>query len=355
MRAPSANSSTLPEPIGLQISAPVEAKAATSAAAKFAAALQFSEKECHEIELTVSELASNLLKHGDGGTLQFIPLQQQNQHGIQIVSQNQSRSSADLERALTDGFSTRGTLGAGLGAINRFMDSVEFQPSARSGLRIVCRRWVRPDTGNLRERPLEFAAATRSWRLAAENGDAFVVQQWDGHALAGVIDGLGHGSGAQRAAMAARQYLEHHFDQPIDALFRGVERACRATRGVVMCVARFDLLRQTLQLAGIGNIEVRLLGSSAPFKFVIRRGVLGMASAPKPVVSQHAWTPECVLVMQSDGVKNNWQPDEVKSIPGNNPVLIAKHLLDRYGTMNDDSTVLVVKNRRRRGEQNLAA
>jgi len=262
----------------------------------------------------VSELASNLAKHGGGGNLQFIPLLQEGRRGIQIVSQNNTRGTPDLERALADGFSTAGGLGAGLGAVNRFMDSIEFQPGTRSGLRIVCRRWVRPSTPALRKRPLEFAVATRSCGHAAENGDAFVVQQWEGHALAGVIDGLGHGPYAQRAAQAARQYLEHHYDQPLDALFRGVERACRATRGVVMGLARFELGRQRVQLAGIGNIEVRLLGGSAPFKFVIRRGVLGMGSAPRAVVTDHEWSSESLLLMHSDGVQSKWVPDELKQL-----------------------------------------
>ena len=77
-------------------------------------------------------------------------------------------------------------------------------------------------------------------------------------ALVGVIDGLGHGQFAHRAAQTARQYVENHFDLPLDQIFRGVGRACRATRGVVMALARFDWGQGRLAFASVGNIAVRV-------------------------------------------------------------------------------------------------
>jgi hypothetical protein len=89
---------------------------------------------------------------------------------------------------------------------------------------------------------MEFGVATRPRTFGAVNGDAFVVKPWARSVLAGIIDGLGHGQFAHRAAQTARQYVESHFDQPLDQIFRGTGRACRATRGVVMALARFDCL-----------------------------------------------------------------------------------------------------------------
>ncbi len=57
----------------------------------------------------------------------------------------------------------------------------------------------------------------------------------------------------------ARQYVESHYDLPLPAIFRGVGRACRATRGVVMALARFDWDQGRLSFASVGNIEVRVL------------------------------------------------------------------------------------------------
>src|SRR5262249_33684483 len=143
---------------------------------------------------------------------------------------------------------------------------------------------------------LDFGAATRPCRNQTENGDAFIVHQWNGNALAGVIDGLGHGQYAQRAAQAARQYVEQHYDRPLEELFRGAGRACRATRGVVMALARFDFAQRTFSIANVGNIEVRIIGDTPHVNLVVRRGIVGL-NAPQPVTTTCAWQPENLLVM----------------------------------------------------------
>src|SRR5437868_8197732 len=137
------------------------------------------------------------------------------------------------------------------------MDDLEFCSYVQRGLRIVCERWLGPKTARCITRGMACGVATRSCRFLPENGDAFVIKQWERGALAGIIDGLGHGQFARRASQTARFYVEQHFDQPLESLFRGVERACRTTRGVVMALAKFDLDEHKLTIANVGNIEVR--------------------------------------------------------------------------------------------------
>ena len=54
----------------------------------------------------------------------------------------------------------------------------------------------------------------------------------------------------------------------------------RATRGVVMALARFDWGKGRLAFASLGNILVRVFPRAEPFHFVIRRGVIGL-NAPQ--------------------------------------------------------------------------
>ncbi len=138
------------------------------------------------------------------------------------------------------------------------MDELDITSRRGNGTHIVCRRWLREHRPSVRPCPLAFGVATRPRRLSQVNGDAFVVSQWAESALVGVIDGLGHGQFAHRAAQTARQYVENHFDLPLDQIFRGVGRACRATRGVVMALARFDWGQERLSFASVGNILVRV-------------------------------------------------------------------------------------------------
>jgi serine/threonine protein phosphatase PrpC len=159
-----------------------------------------------------------------------------------------------------------------------------------------------------------------------------------------VIDGLGHGPFAQRAAQTARQYVESHVDQPLDVIFRGVGRACHATRGVVMALARFDRDGTQLTFANIGNIEARVFGSVEPMNFAVRRGIVGV-NAPNPVVTQHRWQPNHVLVLHSDGVTTRWRGEDFRDLGSASASVMARRLLHALAKDDDDATVLVVKGR----------
>jgi serine/threonine protein phosphatase PrpC len=191
---------------------------------------------------------------------------------------------------------------------------------------------------------LTFGAASRPHPRMTENGDAFVIKGWDGGALVAVIDGLGHGPFAQRAAQTARQYVEAHVDQPLDAIFRGVGRACRATRGVVMALARFDGGGTQITFASIGNIEVRVFGSVEPMNFPVRRGIVGL-NAPNPTVTQHRWQPHHVLVLHSDGLTTLWRWEDFPDLGRASAAVTARRLLQVLAKGDDDATVLVVKGR----------
>jgi anti-sigma regulatory factor (Ser/Thr protein kinase) len=319
---------------------------ARRAAKDMALALGFDAKVSDEIAIAVSELASNLVKYAQGGTLTLMPINDGERVGIQVASRDLGPGIADVEQALMDGFSTAGGLGCGLGAVNRLMDQFDIrsQRGAAGGTNVVCTRWLRVDAPIMSPCPLEFGAATRACPPLTVNGDAFVIKRWDASALVSVIDGLGHGQYAHRAAHAARQYVETHFDQPLDAIFRGVGRTCRATRGVVMALVRFNFEGHGIRFsfASVGNIEVRLLGGPAREHFIIRRGILG-GNAPNPRVTEHRWEPGNVMVLHSDGVTHRWGLEDFPDLAAESATTIAQRLLRTLAKAHDDATVVVVK------------
>ncbi len=224
---------------------------------EYAESLGFDSTESEELRLVVRELAANVLDHANGGSLTVAELSKGKKTGIRIESSDAGPGFADVDDAFSDGYSTMGSLGAGLGSVNRLSDSVYIADSSEPPHQTMVRadRWVRPPYETTMDCPLDFGAVSRPKVRGTPNGDSFVIKRWDDHALVGVIDGLGHGPDAHRAAMAARSYVERHFDQPFGAIFTGTDRACQGTRGVVMTLARFDWLAGTVELAGIGNIR----------------------------------------------------------------------------------------------------
>jgi anti-sigma regulatory factor (Ser/Thr protein kinase)/serine/threonine protein phosphatase PrpC len=330
----------------MQVSHASDVAAARQAAAALAASIGFVAKDSDEVTLAVSELATNLVKHAKGGTLTLTSLVEEGRVGLQITSQDSGPGIADVEQALTDGFSTVGSLGYGLGAVNRIMDTLDITSQPGQGTRIVCRRWARPAGQRPLPERLDCGAATRAHPLMAVNGDAFVLKEWSEGALVGVIDGLGHGQFAYRASQTARQYVESHFDQPLEAIFRGVERACQATRGVVMALARFDFSPPPsvcrLTFASIGNIEAHLFGSSQPVHFLVRRGVLGLR-APTPTLMEYRWEPKSIMILHSDGLTTRWRWEDFRHLAEAPATVIARQLLRALAKDNDDATVVVVK------------
>jgi anti-sigma regulatory factor (Ser/Thr protein kinase) len=316
--------------------------AARRLARALAERIGFDPVASEEVALAMTELATNLIKHAQSGRLTLTALAEGGRVGMGIESDDSGPGIADIERALGDRFSTAGTRGTGLGAVNRLMDELDITSERGRGTRIVCHKWLRQHTVGIRPCPLAFGVATRPRQPGAENGDAFVIKQWAESALVGIMDGLGHGQFAHRAAEAARQYVESHYDQPLDQVFRGVGRACRATRGVVMALARFDWGLGRLTFASVGNIEVRVFPRSEPFHFIVQRGVIGL-NAPNAVVTDHPWPSDHMLVLHSDGLRTHWGWKDFPDAADKPAPALAQELLRSLAKEEDDATVIVVR------------
>lgn len=315
-----------------------------------------------ELALVASELGSNLVRHGGGGEMEARILRDPDRVGLLIVATDGGPGIRDPEMALQDGFSTAGSLGYGLGTIHRLVDDLEIGPNAAwgRGTRVVCRRWVRrvPPPSRIQ---VDIGVAARPKTGQSVSGDAFLLRTWGSSALVGVIDGVGHGELAHRAAEAARAYLDGHHDQGLDALFRGVGRVCRGTRGVVMALARLDLPEDpgawNLTFASVGNIGARLLEVDPlrPGAVVrhaglpVRRGVLGMADAPSPQVDVRGWSDQHILVLHSDGVPDRWGPQDLLRDPAEGAEAMARRLVGAFSNGTDDATLVVVRRSRRHG------
>jgi anti-sigma regulatory factor (Ser/Thr protein kinase) len=316
---------------------------AQKTARQLALSLGFASASSEEIVLVVTELVTNLLKHAHGGTLIFTPLHGKGRAGLQIEAQDEGPGITDVNRALTDGYSTAGSPGFGLGTVNRLMDKLDIVSEPGGCTHVTCHRWIRSKTSPL---PLslgrlDFGAATRPCLNSTENGDAFIINRWNGTTLAGIIDGLGHGQWAQRAAHTARQYIETHYDQPLGDLFQGAGCACRSTRGVVMALARFES-NTKLTFASIGNVEAYIWDGAKRTSLRAQRGILG-TNIPEIQIIECPWKSTHLLVLHSDGIRNHWPWDEFSSLAHSTAQNIAWRLLCEFARKEDDATVVTVK------------
>jgi len=328
--------------LDIEISDPADSTRAQHTIERIAAELGFENETSSKLGLVASELATNLHKHAGGGTLSVSKLEMDSQTGIRIESADSGPGIQDIEAAFTTGTSTAGSLGLGLSIVNQTMDEVEITTpeGTAAGTRLVADRWLTPDYETKNPCPVSIGAASRAISPDEANGDAFITKTWNDKTLVGVIDGLGHGSRAHKAATTARTYVESHAERPLASIFRGTDRACKGSRGVVMALAKFDWLENTLTFANIGNINVKVSGPEWT-GLIVRRGVIG-GNNPGPSVVTREWDPGYTIVMHSDGISTRWDWNEIRD-GGDEPAgVIANRLLKQYGKSNDDATALVV-------------
>lgn len=329
----------------ISVSGPADVTLAERKARAVASGTQFTDAAIDEMAIVVRELTSNIIKHADEGTLTLTICENEGRNGIEIRAVDAGPGIADVDQALADGYSTAGSMGCGLGAVHRLMDDVviESNDDGATGVQVVATRW-QPETSSRTARPLITAgAATRAKPGMEHNGDSFIIRHEHQTILVGVIDGLGHGLPAHRASQHARRYIKTHTGQSLRQLFRGVERACRNTRGVVMALARFDLEAETVTVGSVGNVETTVLNTPKPMNVITPRGVLG-ANAPQPAIREWDWDRSFLFVMHSDGVPARWSRDEFRAqVADVSATVAARELLQSGAEQRDDATVLVVK------------
>lgn len=89
-----------------------------------------------------SELARNILEHGGGeGQVQLEVVTHNARNGIQLTFEDKGPGIADIEQALTDGFTSGVGLGLGLGGAKRLVNQFDIASRVGEGTRVTITRW----------------------------------------------------------------------------------------------------------------------------------------------------------------------------------------------------------------------
>ena len=90
-----------------------------------------------------SELARNTLVYGGGGMVEVSRVDNGRRAGIRIVFADEGPGIADLNLALTDGYTTGGGLGLGLSGARRLVDEFDIDTAVGQGTSITVTKWCR--------------------------------------------------------------------------------------------------------------------------------------------------------------------------------------------------------------------
>jgi anti-sigma regulatory factor (Ser/Thr protein kinase) len=321
---------------------------------KLAESYGFNENEIGKINIVVSEIVSNLVKHATNGG-EVLVKQTNDLAGIEIISLDRGPGMADPERLMEDGVSTYGSAGQGMGAIQRQSSFLDYYTQPGVGT-VILARIFKPEKNSpylTREIPkpdkLELGAI-----LVAKNGETLCGDGWETlqtetHTYIAAFDGLGHGPDAnQAAAEAVTAFKQNYKVSPSDSL-REIHTAIRKSRGAVGAIIRINNKTGELDFCGVGNINGKTLGSNGLKSVTVLKnlfsynGTLGH-NIPNTLHDQrNELQMGQLLVLNSDGIKSRWDISKYPDLYRHDPTLIAAVIYRDFSRGTDDNLVIVAQ------------
>lgn len=113
---------------------------ARKSARELASRLDFSRTDLTMIATAVSEIARNIVRFAGDGEV-YLELLRTPRSGVRIVARDTGPGIEDVERALSDGYSTYHGLGLGLPGARRLMDEFSLVTELGRGTTITMTKW----------------------------------------------------------------------------------------------------------------------------------------------------------------------------------------------------------------------
>jgi serine/threonine-protein kinase RsbT len=103
--------------------------------------LQFSLVDQTKMVTAASELARNALVYGRGGTMHWTVLDADGRKGLRLKFADEGPGIANMDLAMTDGWTSGNGLGMGLTGTKRLVNEFEIDSAVGAGTRVTITRW----------------------------------------------------------------------------------------------------------------------------------------------------------------------------------------------------------------------
>lgn len=314
-------------------------------ASEIAAQQGFSDEAVGRVALIATELASNLVKHTCGGEVLVGTFADDADSGLELLALDKGPGMADVQACLTDGYSSAGTSGRGLGGVLR--QSKLFEVASWSGVgtgmlsRVVA-------SGAVTNALAQGSAPSSPWGAVSvpKPGEMVCGDSWGvantalGRTLI-VADGLGHGPEAAEASVEAVRLFHRYNGHEVGTLLDYIHGGLRATRGAAVSIARYDAAAQRIVYGGIGNVAGAIGHKGALRRMVSMAGTAGH-NVRKIQTFDYPFEGGLVI-LYSDGLATNLATEKYSNLATFHPSLIAGLLYRDHTRKRDDATVLVAK------------
>jgi anti-sigma regulatory factor (Ser/Thr protein kinase) len=296
-----------------------------------------------EAEIIIAEITSNLVKHTEKGGEILARVFKTPVPGIEFVAVDRGPGMNKPAKMLEDGSSTSNTLGQGLGAISRLSGVFDLYSLPGWGTVLFSRIYLNKNAV-LPQSRIEINAINVCKTNETLCGDQWWAESDGKKCRLAMIDGLGHGIFANRAAKdAVDAFRLGPQPAPVDQL-RALHERLKKTRGAVITVAYLDMINQQLRYSGVGNITMKIVSSSSSKGCLSYNGIVGHIMPA--TLNNHSLQIDRrsdLIVMHSDGLSARWDLQKYPGIFQHHGMTICGVLYKDFDRNNDDSTVLVAK------------
>ena len=305
----------------------------------------FGERKVAEIDLIVSEMTSNVIKHAGGGEVLYRIIRDPNNDPLfEILCIDKGPGMSDPARMMKDGVSTAGTLGQGLGAINRLSTFSQLYSIPQWGtivyslVKMKEKKLVKPRIADL-----DVKALCVNKPREQVCGDGYRVKRTPGGVQIFFGDGLGHGVEAKAAVDAAGDcFMGLEETSPADIIKKMHERV-RRTRGLVATLAVLDTKDMSWRICGVGNISVRMYSGLQAKNYMSFNGTVGLNIPNSLKDSIFPAEKNQHMIMSSVGLRTRWNLNHYPSIFKYDNTVLAAALYRDNTRGNDDASVLIAK------------
>jgi anti-sigma regulatory factor (Ser/Thr protein kinase) len=300
----------------------------------------FGDTDSGRVALVATELATNILKHGNGGEILVGTFGEGADGGIELIALDKGGGISNVAASMADGYSTAGTPGKGLGAVVRQSHFVDIASWPGSGTAVLARlKRGQPSEGAPDNSRIGAVSVPKPGQDVC--GDSWSVAIGAEETTLLVADGLGHGPEAAEASVEAVRLFHRFIGHRAPILLDYIHGGLRATRGAAVSVARFQPASGKIIYAGVGNIAGVVFAGGELRRMVSMPGTAGH-NARKIQAFEYPFTAG-VVILHSDGIASSWTLERYPNLAARHPTLIAAVLYRDLTRHRDDATVLVAK------------
>jgi len=300
----------------------------------------FDAEDAGRAALVATEIGTNLVKHGGGGELIAQSIERGGRIGLELLGLDKGPGIEDVAKCLRDGYSTSGSPGTGLGAMERLSQRFEIYSRPGQGTAVLAQLW--PDAREPAPGRDEIGALVVPKPGEVACGDRWCYHERVEGILVAGIDGLGHGLGAEQAATEACRVFDAEKHRPPQRLMQILHEALRPTRGAAVTLLEVDWDAGRITSVGVGNVAAAVINGTETKRIATDNGIVGhVISRPRELVN--ACQPGAVVVLHSDGLTASWQVDRYPGLMQHHAALIAGVLYRDCKRGRDDSLIVVIR------------